>query len=53
MHFYQIFLGKVTKCWQAMVVQLVEQSGQISCQIQIPGGSMGPRYALQLLFSKK
>jgi hypothetical protein len=27
--------------------------GDISCQLLAPGGSMGPRYVLQLLFSEK
>jgi len=29
------------------------QWGKISCQTLRPGGSMGPRYVLQLLFSEK
>jgi hypothetical protein len=35
------------------VVQLVEQSGWISCQILSLGVRMGPRYVLQILFSEK
>jgi hypothetical protein len=27
--------------------------GDISCQFLMPGGSIGPRYVLQLLFSEK
>jgi hypothetical protein len=28
------------------------KGGEISCQFQAPGGSMGPRYVLQLYFVK-
>jgi hypothetical protein len=37
--------------WKQITIFL--QSGQIGCQILSPGGSMSPRYVLQLLFGEK
>jgi hypothetical protein len=34
-------------------LKLMGGGGGISCQFLQPGGSIGPRYVLQLLFSKK
>jgi hypothetical protein len=35
------------------IAMVLKQSTEISCQFLLPGGSMVPRYVLQLLFSEK
>ncbi len=52
------FFG-LERCYSMIVNNLALQRGvvfqwrEISCQFLPPGGSMGPRYVLQLLFSEK
>jgi hypothetical protein len=52
--FQPIIYGANCKLQKGFLRNLrIGQQGEISCQFLLPGGSIGPRYVLQLLFCLK